>query len=75
MTVAFVAFTSFPFSFRLIIIGIEPIISITAKSTINALIICCQLKPVNIIPPFFCKYTLFLCIQTIKKTKRKGICG
>ena len=59
MTVAFIAFTSFPFSFRLIIIGIEPIISITAKSTINALIICCQLKPANIIPSFFSANILY----------------
>ena len=34
----------FLFSFKLMIIGIEPMISITANSTIKALVICCQLN-------------------------------
>lgn len=42
MSVAFHALTGRPCCFRLINIGVDPNTSITAKSTINALAICCM---------------------------------
>ncbi|MCD8165811.1 MAG: hypothetical protein LUE93_06625, partial [Bacteroides sp.] len=66
--VAFPACTPLPCSFKFMIIGILPIISITAKSTIKALSSCWKLNILNILHFlvfstkifFFEDFTIFL---------------